>query len=107
MARLRKVWDNGMDMALVLSCFHLSLNPSHSVRETELFRMLSKNLKTLRGPVVVKVSITGVKHQEQKQFGEEMVFFRLQHSAHSLSWREVRAGTGGIRTWRQTWKPKP
>lgn len=73
-----------MDIPLVPSCFYLSQSPSYSVRETELSRMQSKDLETLRGPVLVKVSITGIKHQEQKQFGEERVYFRLQHSAHSL-----------------------
>lgn len=73
-----------MDIPLVPSCFYLSHSPSYSVRETELSRMQSKDLETLRGPVLVKVSITGIKHQEQKQFGEERVYFRLQHSAHNL-----------------------
>lgn len=84
MAYLRTVLDNGMDIPLVPSCFYLSQSPSYSVRETELSRMQSKDLETLRGPVLVKVSITGIKHQEQKQFGEERVYFRLQHLAHSL-----------------------
>lgn len=39
------------------------------------------------------VSIVVIKHQEQKQYVDERVYLSLQLSDHTLSVREVRAGT--------------
>ena len=58
------------------------------------------------GCVLVRVSIAMLKHKDQREVAEEIVYFNLQLSGHSPSLRGVTAGTEGG-TCRQALKQEP